>query len=298
MRTTPSAAARAAGGGAPPARRADALRNRTLLLRVADELLASAGTSVSFDQIAKRAGVGVGTVYRHFPTREDLFGTVIVAGMRRLTLQARALATAEDPRAAFFRFFYQMVEQTVINKALCEAFDSTSDPRFAPDQRSAAAFDAALDVLSSRAKAVGALRTDMTVAEIRLLAVGAAVTARERQTTDFSWRIVTLIAGALRPDETLEPLPPPAVTKQPDPPADRNETESRDSARCALCGRPISARATGRPARYCGAACRQQAHRHRASARRAIATAPVSVAAAADAPVRSRHATGPQEKTS
>ena len=70
--------------------RADARRNRDQLLAVAREMLAADGSSVSFDEIARRAGVGVGTVYRHFPTRSALFEAVIAVRVEQLTERARA----------------------------------------------------------------------------------------------------------------------------------------------------------------------------------------------------------------
>ncbi|MEV6823811.1 TetR/AcrR family transcriptional regulator [Amycolatopsis sp. NPDC051102] len=261
------------GKAAADPKRADARRNRARLLEAAADLLAAQGVAVSFDEIARRAGVGVGTVYRHFPAREELFRTVVDAGLRQLAEQADALAGAEDAGDAFFRFFYLMVDQTVINKALCEAFDPQGAAELLPDRDADRSFEAALGALLARAKAAGRVRADLDVAEVRMLVVASVMVARSHH--GFSWRMVALIAGALRPDDGRSPVPAPDVTKLRVLPAGRHETrpaaeprnetaEPAGGSRCTVCGTPIETGGTGRPARYCGATCRQRAHRSRA----------------------------------
>ena len=84
---------------AQPARplRADAARNRARLLEVAYETFAAEGLSVPIDEVARRAGVGAGTVYRHFPTKEALFQAVIENRMQALVDDGRALLRSEGP---------------------------------------------------------------------------------------------------------------------------------------------------------------------------------------------------------
>ena len=84
---------------AQPARplRADAARNRARVLEVAYETFAAEGLSVPIDEIARRAGVGAGTVYRHFPTKEDLFQAVVESRMQHIIDAGRALL--DEPRA-------------------------------------------------------------------------------------------------------------------------------------------------------------------------------------------------------
>ena len=88
-------------GDAEPKRlRADARRNRDRVLAAARELFASDGLSVSLDEIARRAGVGPGTVHRHFPAKENLIAAVAIARLEQIVEQARNLANADDPGAA------------------------------------------------------------------------------------------------------------------------------------------------------------------------------------------------------
>ena len=81
--------------------RADAARNRARVLEVAYETLAAEGLSVPIDEIARRAGVGAGTVYRHFPTKEDLYRAVVEDRIASIVKEGRALVTAGDPDALF-----------------------------------------------------------------------------------------------------------------------------------------------------------------------------------------------------
>src|SRR5918912_1275957 len=81
--------------------RADARRNRERVLRAAREACAAHGTGVQMDDVARRAGVGVGTVYRHFPTKEGLI-EALVAGKFRITAEnLRAALQIDDPWEAF-----------------------------------------------------------------------------------------------------------------------------------------------------------------------------------------------------
>src|SRR5580658_9490937 len=92
------------GGCDGPTRpqRADAQRNRARVLEAAEVVFAAEGLNVPVDVIAEKAGVGVGTLYRHFPTKEKLFEAIIVERISGLAVEARCRLTAEDPGAAFF----------------------------------------------------------------------------------------------------------------------------------------------------------------------------------------------------
>ncbi|HEV2780424.1 MAG TPA: helix-turn-helix domain-containing protein [Actinophytocola sp.] len=101
--------------------RADAQRNRARVLAAATEAFAAEGLAVPLDEIARRAGVGAGTVYRHFPTKEALFEAVMLDRITRLTEYAKTLAEAEDPGAAFFEFLRRMVFGAASSKDLIDA---------------------------------------------------------------------------------------------------------------------------------------------------------------------------------
>ena len=92
-----------------PRMRADAARNRARVLEVAYETFAAEGLTVPIDAIARRAGVGAGTVYRHFPTKEALFHAVIADRMHRFIDDGHALLESAGPGEAIFSFLRSMV---------------------------------------------------------------------------------------------------------------------------------------------------------------------------------------------
>src|SRR5262245_60355099 len=98
-----------AGSGSGRALRADARRNRQRVLEVAFAVFAAEGLAVPVHEIARRAGLGTGTVSRHFPTKEALFQAVFLDRVERLADRARMLAEAGDPGAAFVEFFSLLV---------------------------------------------------------------------------------------------------------------------------------------------------------------------------------------------
>src|SRR3954462_4559234 len=97
-------------GDLPPLR-ADARRNRERVLRAASEAFAESGLGVPLDAIAARAGVGPGTVYRHFPTKEALFQSVVTARLEDLVAEAQGLADADDAGAALRTFLGRLRQE-------------------------------------------------------------------------------------------------------------------------------------------------------------------------------------------
>src|SRR5688572_21756341 len=92
-----------------PGRRRDAARNRQRLLEVADVAFRANGLDASLEDIARRAGVGIGTLYRHFPTRDDLVVELVAADLERLA----ALADAADDLGALAGWMAEVADHTV-----------------------------------------------------------------------------------------------------------------------------------------------------------------------------------------
>lgn len=105
--------------------RADALRNRERLVATAAEAFAS-GRAVSLDAIARRAGVGNATLYRHFPTREDLVEEVYRDQIRPLREDARALLAAEPPSRALHAWMLRFADWSSERRGICEALVAMS----------------------------------------------------------------------------------------------------------------------------------------------------------------------------
>ncbi|MFB4298380.1 TetR/AcrR family transcriptional regulator [Actinomadura sp. NTSP31] len=321
---------RRTGTGTEP-RRADARRNRQRILEAALEAFAAEGRLVPLDDIARRAGVGAGTVYRNFPTKEALFTAVVTDRLQEIVDKAKALAapvtpnrtpnategadagngadargTAEgsgtggaaewngsaegsDTTAAsdladptnptnptnpsaptnpseagdasevgdagerFYGFLTWVVERAMFNHALCDALALEEGLKAFAAAGVQEEFDAALEVLLRRAQAAGQVRADVDSRDVRALMAGCMVTERMRRADGPPGRMTALACDALRPT---------SVTKL------DNETRlpSRNEGRCEVCGTPLTVARTGRPARFCGAACRQKAHRRRSAA--------------------------------
>src|SRR5580698_8036779 len=103
--------------------RADARRNRDRLLEVARDAFAGEGLSTPLDEIARRAGVGPGTLYRHFPTKESLFEAVVHERLQRLVDEARALRDDSDPGQALIGFLDRMLSEMALKRDLVDALD-------------------------------------------------------------------------------------------------------------------------------------------------------------------------------
>ena len=87
--------------------RSDAVKNRLRILEAAEEVFAARGVAAPIDEVAERAGVGVGTLYRHFPNKEALFEAIVVTRLEELARRPAPLPVAGDPGDAFFSFLRQ-----------------------------------------------------------------------------------------------------------------------------------------------------------------------------------------------
>jgi AcrR family transcriptional regulator len=156
--------------------RADAVRNRQRVLDIAQQVFAAEGLAVPIDEIARRAGFGVGTLYRHFPTKEALFEAIVVVRMEGLVDEARAATKAADPGAAFFAFLDRMVVEGAAKKDFLAALAGTNIDL----ERITAAklrMKRALAVLLERAQKAGAVRADVGARDVLALIMGTAGTA-------------------------------------------------------------------------------------------------------------------------
>ena len=140
--------------------RADAQRNLDLVLGAAEECFAEGGIDVSVDEVARRAGVGHGTVFRRFPTKEALLDAVLGKELDRMVLLAHAGLEQTDEWEGFAGFFRAAADGYGRNRALLEAKDRCSKlPQMAVIQHAA-------HELVRRAQKAGALRRDMNADEI------------------------------------------------------------------------------------------------------------------------------------
>jgi AcrR family transcriptional regulator len=176
--------------------RADARRNRARVLDVAHEMFLAEGMSVPIDAIAERAGVGIGTVYRHFPTKEALFEAIMRQRIEELIARAEDLATADDPGAAFIEYFLHVVEQTDTSKGLHEALVKSGFQFEQSMGGLAERLRESMGVLLRRAQEAGAVRGDLTSADAKALMAGVGEMRRMGGAPDVTLAVV--LAG-LRP---------------------------------------------------------------------------------------------------
>jgi AcrR family transcriptional regulator len=154
------------------AERADARRNRARLLQVAAEAFATGGHGVPLDEIARRAGLGPGTLYRHFPTKEALFEAVVHERVRHLVDAARELGAADDPGQALTDFLGRLLDEVGPKKDLVDALVGAGVDVRARLASTSAELRDEIERLLVRAQRAHAVRADLTVADLMALLSG------------------------------------------------------------------------------------------------------------------------------
>lgn len=182
-----------------PAMRADARRNRTLILQAAQAAFTEEGKHVPLDEIARRAGVGPGTVYRHFASKEALFDAVFISRIQKLAEHARSLAGREDPERAFFDLLAHMVAESRNKRDLVDAMSGAGIDVTAPSSPASRELRDAVGALLERAQQAGAVRRDLRTTDIMALVAGIVI-ATQRQGGDPTMpnRIFSVLCDGLR----------------------------------------------------------------------------------------------------
>jgi AcrR family transcriptional regulator len=187
--------------------RADALRNRTALLAAAEAEFATRGMDASVADIARRAGIGKGTLFRHFPTKDDLLAAVVLDRITGLTGLARHLLEATDPGAALAEFMAAAAgRQQQLDLSFLRAANAFND-RLAETREQ---LFAAILALVDRAQRSGAIRTDITGMDVILLmcAPNHVVSFVPDPPPDLWRRYLAIILDGLTP-QGARPLPAP-----------------------------------------------------------------------------------------
>ena len=187
--------------------RADAARNRELLLAAATDEFAEHGLDASVADIARRAGVGKGTVFRHFPTKDDLVAAIVLDRFDALNAAGERLLLAEDPGAALLEFLTiaARYRQQRDLSFLVGAAQHNADV-----DRVHRKFLETVNALVGRARDGGAVRTDITGTDVVLLmcAPNYVTSSLPDAPPDLWQRYLALIFDGLRP-EGAHPLPQP-----------------------------------------------------------------------------------------
>jgi len=179
--------------------RADAVKNRARILEAAEEIFATEGVSVPIDTVAERAGLGVGTLYRHFPTKEALFEAIVVSRLQQLLDSVRSQCRAADPGAALFAFLDEFAGHASAKRDLFEALGSAGIDIKSQCFETMDEMKRNIDTLRQRAVAAGAIRADVSTDEMVGLIIGACqVGAHAGADDDSLQRMLKIVCDGLR----------------------------------------------------------------------------------------------------
>jgi AcrR family transcriptional regulator len=179
--------------------RADARRNRDRVLEAARAAFAAEGSDASLDEIARLAGVGAGTVYRHFATKEALFEAVVFDRIGELIEEARALSGDPDPGRAFSSFVELLAREGARKRDLVETLSSDGIHLHLGEAPIVRALIDVLAELLDRAQRAGAVRSDIGVDDVMALLTGAAYSiCHSRADDDQTRRLLAIMYDGLR----------------------------------------------------------------------------------------------------
>jgi AcrR family transcriptional regulator len=192
--------------------RKDAARNRARILAAAADAFAELGLEVGVDEIARRSGVGMGTLYRHFPTKDALIDAILEERFAEVTALAREAVEHPDPWEGFTVFLTRVVELQAADRG----FKDLLGARLREESALATArakLDRLLRRLVVRTQAAGALRDDVSVGDVRVLlwATGRVVECSESVASGQWRRFLALVLDGWR-SENPSPLPERALT--------------------------------------------------------------------------------------
>jgi AcrR family transcriptional regulator len=181
------------------AQRVDARTNRSLILGVAEDVFGRGGESASTEEVARLAGVGIATVFRHFPTKAALLEAVLVTRLDRLRGRAETLLNATDPGTAFFDFFSHLVTDAgtkiAIGEALLDAGGDSGDAAEASQ-----GLRRAVGALLQRGQRAGAIRNDVELPEVYALLVGTSrAAAHANLDPEVKGRLLAIVFDGLAP---------------------------------------------------------------------------------------------------
>jgi AcrR family transcriptional regulator len=196
---------------APRPQRKDAARNHELLLEAGREVFAERGLNASLDEIAHRAGLGVGTAYRHFANKQEVAEALFEQAIEKIVGEAERALSIEDPWEAFVSFFHAAATSQAKDRGLHEVLVGVY-----PTERLDRVRDqlvGAIDELFARAQKAGVLRADAvpTDAGVLFAMLGVVYDMSSKTAPELWCRYFALILDGLRATDAA-PMPGPALT--------------------------------------------------------------------------------------
>jgi AcrR family transcriptional regulator len=185
--------------------RADAIRNRDQLLAVATRVFASAGSESSMRAIAREAGVGIATLYRHFPTRESLVDAVYRDQVVRLTAGARELLGQLAPAAALRRWMDLFGDWIATKNGMLDTLLAMIESGEIAHAQTRTELLAAITEMLDAGRAAGDLRADVTAEDIAASLIGLFTVAHPTEHEAQAARLLNILMDGLRPSAYSQP---------------------------------------------------------------------------------------------
>ena len=178
--------------------RADSIRNRELLLEAATQIFSAGGSQASLEAVARQAGVGIGTLYRHFPTREALFEAVYRHEVDLLGGLAEELARDGDPVEALRKWLHANVRLVATKKGMVEALQLVAHGSTELKAYSFERLSNAIGLLLDRAVAAGKIRDDISPEDLLRTLVGIFYSQGMAEWQPTALRLVDIFVDGLR----------------------------------------------------------------------------------------------------
>jgi AcrR family transcriptional regulator len=179
--------------------RTDALRNRERILDVAKGAFTRHGADASLDDIAKQAGVGAGTLYRHFPTRDALIEAVYRSEVEKLAAAAHGFAAAMPPVEALRAWLLLFVDYIAAKHIIAPALNSVAGGPSRLYEGSRSVVQGVLDQLVKRAKKSGDVRRDVEASDLLRAVIGVSYVASGGDWQQSARRLVDILMAGSRP---------------------------------------------------------------------------------------------------
>jgi AcrR family transcriptional regulator len=181
--------------------RTDALRNRERILEVAKGAFTRHGADTSLDEIAKKAGVGAGTLYRHFPTRGALLEAVYRSEVEKLAAAQRKFAETMPPIDALRTWMLLFVDYVATKQIIAPAFNAVVGGPTKLYEGSRAQIQGAMDELVKRAKKSGELRRDLDASDLLRALIGVSHMGAGPEWQPSARRLVEILIAGSRPEK-------------------------------------------------------------------------------------------------
>ena len=183
--------------GDPPVR-ANVRTNRARLIEVARDVFVEHGVQASLRDVARRAGVGIGTLYRHFPDRDALLHAVVGDGLDSVRASAEELMTAASPGEAVITWLERLTVAVAAYRGLPASVLAAVHDSHSPLHAACHDMTAAASALVARAQQAGVLREELTITDLYALAAGVALASEQvRDQPDLARRLLRLCADGL-----------------------------------------------------------------------------------------------------